>query len=785
MLSAKPKDKDLEAYRDITDDVEESDFVPYACLCNPHTILTKNGELLQTIKMVGFSYEALSSAPVGLREVIRQALLEHVREPRYAIWFHTMRRKQSLAPEGQFSEPFATQVDQAWNQKNDWNNKFINELYVSIVREGENVAINDAKKFGEGLLPKKHLNARNRYLDDAANELDRVVSGMMDTLQDYGARRLEIVERDGVFHSEQLEFLEKLINLEERPMPVPDQDLSYYLTSGEITFGFDAMEVRTAEGKRRFAAILTIKEYKEASLPAIDEFLQIPCEYIISQCFDYVNASKALAQYQEQERFLRIGGDSEFAQSTELNRIMQSNRQQPVDYGEQQTTIFLICDSVNEVEKNVRMVRRALSNIGIVSIREDLKFEECYWAQLPANFEFVSRLSAIDTAHVAGFVNLNNYPAGNASGDLWGPPTSLFRTAAGTPYFYNLHIGDNAHTAIIGPRGSGKTVLTNFIAAQARKYQPRLWYVDALRGAGQLINTLGGTYVQPGNPRGGIGFNPLLMEDNNPNREFLTLWLIMLIDPHGANVNDATIQGFKGIIDQIYKLPPEHRNLQSIGQALGAQNPALAEKFSQWYGSGKYANLFTAPEDALTLETDTLGIDVSAYINDVNAIVPLASYILHRMTNQLDGRKSMLVLDEAWRLLDNPIFGPRVQHWLEYLRTQNTACFLTTEDVDDAGQRQISKAIMPQLATQIYLPHPYPDSAYINVFGLTEEEFGYLSMMNAEERHFLLKRGNETIVAELDLGGLDDIIGVLSGQSSDTVMDDGMPPLPTMGGATG
>ena len=121
MLSAKPKDKDLEAFRDITDDVEESDFVPYACLCNPHTILTKNGELLQTIKMVGFSYEALSSAPVGLREVIRQALLEHVREPRYAIWFHTMRRKQSLAPKGQFNEPFAAQVDRAWNQKNDSN----------------------------------------------------------------------------------------------------------------------------------------------------------------------------------------------------------------------------------------------------------------------------------------------------------------------------------------------------------------------------------------------------------------------------------------------------------------------------------------------------------------------------------------------------------------------------------------------------------------------------------------------------------------------------------------
>ncbi|MDC3911892.1 hypothetical protein KQE47_26545, partial [Raoultella planticola] len=75
----------------------------------------------------------------------------------------------------------------------------------------------------------------------------------MARLAPFGARLLTVVERDGVFYGEQLEFLEKLINLEERPMPVPLEDLSQVLTSGEITFGHSSMEVRTAEGKRRFA----------------------------------------------------------------------------------------------------------------------------------------------------------------------------------------------------------------------------------------------------------------------------------------------------------------------------------------------------------------------------------------------------------------------------------------------------------------------------------------------------------------------------------------------------
>lgn len=56
------------------------------------------------------------------------------------------------------------------------------------------------------------------------------------------------------------------------------------------------------------------------------------------------------------------------------------------------------------------MVRRAMNKLGIVAVREDLKFEEMYWAQLPANFPFVARGQAINTQHLAGFVKLQLPP---------------------------------------------------------------------------------------------------------------------------------------------------------------------------------------------------------------------------------------------------------------------------------------------------------------------------------------------------------------------------------------
>ena len=71
-------------------------FIPYACHYDSNTILTKNGELLQTIKIVGFTYETLGGSSLSLRDTVRKAVLERVKSSNFALYFHTVRRKHSL-----------------------------------------------------------------------------------------------------------------------------------------------------------------------------------------------------------------------------------------------------------------------------------------------------------------------------------------------------------------------------------------------------------------------------------------------------------------------------------------------------------------------------------------------------------------------------------------------------------------------------------------------------------------------------------------------------------------
>ncbi|MFZ4124803.1 MAG: hypothetical protein ACOYJ2_01865, partial [Rickettsiales bacterium] len=554
LTKSRKKPDDLEAMRDISDDVIESDFVPYACLADSHSLFTKNGEIIQIIKIAGLDYTPQGQAS-DLRSAIREAIFNHIPDTSYAIWLHTMRRKHTLMEKSFFPDGFSARVDEAWNTQHRWDQSYTNELYITIVKAGQDANLFNLKSLVKSLWLPNDVRVRNAYLDEANRDLELTVSHVLESLKSFGARRLEVVERKGIYYSEQLEFLEKLINLEERPMPVPTQDLSHYLTSGEITFGFNAMEVRTAEGKRRFASILALKEYKESSLAGIDQFLEIPCEIIVTQCFDFIGAAQAKDTYEKQQRYLKLSGDKELAEWVEMDRLTEHKESPERAFGEQQCSIFLIAPSMKQLEANIKLVRKALGKLGILTIREDLKFEEMYWAQLPGNFPFIARKRSTNTTHLAGFANLQRAPMGNTKGSKWGPTITILPSLQRTPYFFNFHAGESAHTAIVGRTRKGRTTLAHFLLAQSRKLQTRIWYLDTRGRAASFIQSLGGNYQPVGTIQHPI--SPLKLADEPANREFLSLWLTSLFAPKTLTLNSGMLSFFSQVVAEFYKLPVE------------------------------------------------------------------------------------------------------------------------------------------------------------------------------------------------------------------------------------
>ena len=780
----KKKSEDLQEMRDITDDVDEAEFVPYACHVDPHTLLTKNGELLQTIKIVGFTYEDISKVQVDLRESIREALHAAIHGSEYAIWLHTIRRKASLKPGGEYGNDFSNVLHEAWNQLNDWEHKYVNEVYITIVREGQNISIARPDEFLRGLLPFAAKRFRWNFVDKATEELSQTVDVLLERLQSFGARKLGIIERNGALISEPTTFLNKLTTLTETPRALPEVGLADYLTDYEVTFGYNAMEVRMPNGRRRFGTILTVKDYREMPSSSVNLLLQTEAEFIITQTMDFINQKKVHDEFKKQKDILDISGDEDIRKATAINTVFASQKPTAVSFGEQQINMFILGDSVQELEFNVRKMMRALNGLGIVAIREDVMFEETYWAQLPANFEFLRRLRPISTAQLGGFASINNLPAGLANGSIWGAPVSVLHTAAKTPYFFNFHSGDNGHTMIVGPYNSGKTVLLNFLLSESRKFKNRLFFLDRNRGSEIFLRSIGAHYAHIDyralHEKSDVGqyddvhllpkLNPLQIEDSPQNRSFLLVWLDACLQAdkfYRPEMSEEFWPFFQQALDYVMALPKEQRLLATIIDWLREHAPQVASKMYDWYGTGKHARWFNSVDDTLDLSHGLVGLELAAVLEDKRPAPAIIAYLLHRIMLRLDGTPTILVLDEAWDLLDNPVFSSRLGGWLEALRSRNTMVIMATEKAEAAMASSLSATVMQQVATQIYLPNPKVSPAeYARIFGLTERETKYLTLMEKEKRHFLLKRGKISIVAELNLGEVKDLLPVLSAQAS-------------------
>lgn len=752
-------ERDLESFRDISDDVIESDFVPYACLYDRDTIATKNGELLQTIKITGLGFEAGQQG--DLRGAIRRAIQQCVPDTSYAIWLHTLRRRQQLLPHTHFPDQFSGNLDASWRAQHPSSASFINELYITVVKAGQQAGLRNMEGLLQSLLPRRDRTIRTAFLDNALNELSSTTASMLGQLRQFGARLLTIQERESVFYSEQLEFLEKLINLEERAMPVPRRDLSQELTSGEITFGFNAMEVRTAEGKRRFAAIMTLKEYKEATLKGIDQFLDIPCELIVSQCFDFIGGERAREGYEKQARYLNISGDKELASWMEIDRLMQPGMDTEKAFGEQQTTLFLIAPAVKQLETSIRMVQKSLAKLGMVAIREDLRFEDCYWAQLPGNFPFIARKHSIDSNHLAGFANLQTQPMGNASGSPWGPPVSLLTTVQDTPYFFNFHRGNSAHSIIIGREKSGHTTMAHFLLSQARKLNPNIWYLDATGRAESFMTAMGGKMLAFGSTQ--LRLNPLQMPESPANREFLAFWLSTLVDPQARNLNQATLGFFQSLVDEMLKLPRDQRRLSTLLPIIRNADAMLAREFQQWCAGGSHGELFDMPDDNFAVGK-LIGWNLAPYMKDPALRIPLVSYLLHRLTSFANGEPTLIVMGEGFTMLDTPLFAPRAIGWWDHLSKQNTACMMLATDIENAALLPYTNALAQKAGSMFVLPDHAPTADYAMGFGFTESDIAAIAHMDRAKRHVLLKRGEEATMLKLDLTSLGTDLATLSGR---------------------
>jgi len=242
-------------------EVPECEHIPYACHYDADTLLTKQEDLVQVIQLAGLPFETADDELLVLRKNLRNALLRSAADSRFAVYVHTIRRRLSVYPDGEFPVGFATEVDRRWRAKHVSTRTFANELYVTLLRKAPSGSVRGAKSWMDRLSHRASRRERQVALRLAHKELQAISQRFLASLQEYRPRVLGLVRQDGWTYSEPARFLGRLINLEDRPLLLPRMDLSKYLPWRRIYFGRDALEIAGAPSSApKLASIVSIKE---------------------------------------------------------------------------------------------------------------------------------------------------------------------------------------------------------------------------------------------------------------------------------------------------------------------------------------------------------------------------------------------------------------------------------------------------------------------------------------------------------------------------------------------
>ncbi len=751
-------------------EVSAAEFIPYKHHYDKETIVTKSNDILQVIKLEGWSFETADDVDVDMKKSVRNSLFKSLSDGKYAVWFHTVRRKKSAYPRGEFDSGFARELNKQWHKKHDNTESFANEMYITILRREDKAGWNKVSNFLKVLSDKVDERQRIEAAREGHKELKEVVYRLLASLRDYNPKILTSYDTDHGVVSEPLEFLGMLINGGQRQkMLVPTMDLSHYLPMSRLYFGTRAIEIRGAT-KTRFGAMLSVKEYAPVTAAGLmDSYLQLPFEFIMSQSFAFTNRQVAIGKMQTQQRRMMASEDVAISQVAEISEALDLAMSGHVAFGMHHCSVLILEDNLTALEDAVSMATAELVNVGINPVREKLVLEQCYWSSLPANFEYIGRPSTINTMNLAGFVSMHNYPTGRIDGNHWGNAVTVFDTASGTPYFFSFHSRDVGHTTIIGPTGGGKTVLMNFLCAQAQKFNCRLFMFDKDRGAEIFVRAIGGSYsiIEPGDR---CGFNPLHLADTNENRNFIAEWLRVLVNSEGGELSPEELAMIHEAVSGNYKLAKKDRMLRNIAAFFGIEKAgSIASKLRPWYGEGRYAKIFDNPYDSLDFSTHrSFGFEMGEVLADKNTLAPVLLYLFHKVNLSLDGTPTMVVLDEAWALIDNPIFANKIKDWLKTMRKLNAMVVFATQSVEDAAKSSISDTLIQQTATQIFLPNPKATEPYKKAFMLSEREFNLLKTTDPASRFFLLKQNKDVVIARIDLSGMEESVNILSARA-DTV----------------
>lgn len=443
-----------------------------------------------------------------------------------------------------------------------------------------------------------------------------------------------------------------------------------------------------------------------------------------------------------------------------------------VSFGYLTTTIIVLDEDAGRADDKIRAVERVIHSAGFTTIRESLNAVEAWLGSLPGHVYANVRQPLVHSLNVAHLMPFSSVWAGPERDDhLKGPPLFLAETSGSTPFRFAIHVGDVGHTLIVGPTGAGKSVLLALIALQFRRYPgAQITIFDKGNSARAAVLAMGGAHHNLGSD-GSLAFQPLAHIDDPAERSWAAEWVAALFAHEKVHVTPEIKETLWSALSNLASAPAAQRTMTGLSVLL--QSNALKSALMPYTLEGPFGRLLDADTDHLALQ-DVQCFEMENLMHEAGAVMPVLTYLFHRLEERFDGRPSLLILDEAWVFLDDPLFAARIREWLKTLRKKNVAVVFATQSLADIANSSIAPAIIESCPQRIFLANdraqePLAEETYER-FGLNARQIELIARATPKRHYYLQSfRGNRLF--ELGLGAIALAFCGASDPNSQTLID--------------
>ncbi|MEH2595108.1 type IV secretion/conjugal transfer VirB4 family ATPase [Bradyrhizobium sp. AZCC 1577] len=409
-------------------------------------------------------------------------------------------------------------------------------------------------------------------------------------------------------------------------------------------------------------------------------------------------------------------------------------------------------------DEKLRLVEKVIQGRDFTCMIETVNAVEAWLGSLPGHVYANVRQPPVSTLNLAHMIPMSAVWAGEARDLHFKSPPLLFgKTEGSTPFRFSLHVGDVGHTLVVGPTGAGKSVLLALMALQFRRYPNSQIFAFDFGGSIRAAATaMGGDWHDLGgalsdDASAPVSLQPLVGIDDLSERAWASEWIEALLAREKIAITPEAKDHLWSALTSLASAPTEERTLTGLSVLL--QSNALKRALQPYCLGGPYGRLLDAESERLG-EASVQAFETEGLLSS-GAAPAVLSYLFHRIGDRLDGRPTLLIVDEGWFVLDDSDFAGQLREWLKTLRKKNASVIFATQSLSDIDGSAIAPAIIESCPTRLLLPNERAIEPQISAiyqrFGLNDRQIELLSRATPKRDYYCQsRRGNRMF--ELGLG---------------------------------